>query len=200
MYMLFSRCCFSVSVLLDSPVATLGRYFSFWAGLPNSRMPLKPMDWWAPSVMPTPKSWLPTISTSRAYCEPQRHWPIRAQSSLQPPAHAASLVLVCVCTCVLERPRPPRSDGTCNPKAPISFRPSMVWSSTFSRASFLAGSFTSWSKHEQRQRSHWNVKVTRLYPGTKNTFWNYLKEFSNRPNQLAEKLLLLIIHCCKRGQ
>lgn len=58
------------SVLLDSPVATLGRYFSFWAGVPNSRMPLKPMDWWAPSVMPTPKSWLPTISTSRAYCGP----------------------------------------------------------------------------------------------------------------------------------
>lgn len=54
--------------LVFLPVASLGRYFSFWAGFPKSRMPLKPMDWWAPSVMPTPRSWLPTISTSRAYC------------------------------------------------------------------------------------------------------------------------------------
>lgn len=44
---------------------------------------------------------------------------------------------------MFERPRPPRSAGTCRPKAPISFRPCMVWSSTFSKASFLAGSFTS---------------------------------------------------------
>lgn len=140
------------SVLLDSPVATLGRYFSFWAGFPNSRMPLKPMDWWAPSVMPTPRSWLPTISTSRAYCEPQRQWPIRAQPYLHPQGRAACYVtsLVRVCTWVLDRPRPPRSDGTCKPKAPISFSPSMVWSSTFSRASFLAGSFTSWCMCEQR--------------------------------------------------
>lgn len=83
-YFLFFSGLFLVkSVLLDSPVATLGRYFSFWAGFPNSRMPLKPMDWWAPSVMPTPRSWLPTISTSRAYCEPQRQW--TNQSPARPP-------------------------------------------------------------------------------------------------------------------
>lgn len=38
-----------------------------------------------------------------------------------------------------------------------------------------------------------------IYSGTKNRFLNYLKEFSNRPNKLAEKLLLLIIHCCQHG-
>lgn len=52
----------------------------------------------------------------------------------------------CWHTCVFERPRPPRSAGICSPKAPISFSPSMVWSSTFSRASFFAGSFTSCSQ------------------------------------------------------
>lgn len=51
----------------EIPVASLGRYFSFWAGVPNRRMPLKPMDWWAPRVMPTPRSCIPTISTSLAY-------------------------------------------------------------------------------------------------------------------------------------
>lgn len=51
-----------------SPEASLGRYFSFCAGLPKSRIPLKPMDWWAPRVMPTPRSCIPTISTNLAYC------------------------------------------------------------------------------------------------------------------------------------
>lgn len=125
------------------PVASLGRYFSFWAGFPKSRMPLKPIDWWAPRVMPTPRSWLPTISTKRAYCEDEYHW-IRLSA-----VFTETLGNIYYCaqssrrTCVLVRPTPPRSAGTWRPKAPISFSPSMVWSSTFSSASFLAGSFTS---------------------------------------------------------
>ena len=51
-----------------SPDARSGRYFSFCSGEPYSRMPLNPMDWWAPSVMPTPRSNSPTTSTRRAYC------------------------------------------------------------------------------------------------------------------------------------
>ncbi len=31
-----------------SPVAHLGRYFCFCASVPNSTMPLHPMDWCAP--------------------------------------------------------------------------------------------------------------------------------------------------------
>lgn len=51
-----------------------------------------------------------------------------------------------------------------------------------------------------RQKSHRNVKVKRLQPGNENRILNYLKEFSNRPNKLAEKLLLLIVHCCQHRQ
>ncbi len=31
------------------------------------------MDWWAPRVMPTPRSCIPTISTSLAYCNQSRY-------------------------------------------------------------------------------------------------------------------------------
>lgn len=69
-------------MLVFIPVASLGRYFSFWALFPKSRMPLKPIDWWAPRVMPTPRSWLPTISTSRAYCRMDGYYHIRLTAQL----------------------------------------------------------------------------------------------------------------------
>ena len=34
---------------------------------PLSRIPLNPIDWWAPRTIPIAKSWAPTISTRRAY-------------------------------------------------------------------------------------------------------------------------------------
>ena len=37
--------------------------------LPYRRMPLNPIDWWAPRKIPTAKSSAPTISTSLAYWE-----------------------------------------------------------------------------------------------------------------------------------
>lgn len=33
---------------------TLGKYLAFCSGVPNNNMPLKPIDWCAPNVMPTP--------------------------------------------------------------------------------------------------------------------------------------------------
>lgn len=37
-----------------SPEDTLGRYLAFCSGVPKSKMPLKPIDWCAPNVIPTP--------------------------------------------------------------------------------------------------------------------------------------------------
>lgn len=193
-------------MLLYSPVATLGRYFSFWAGVPNSRMPLKPMDWWAPSVMPTPRSWLPTISTSRAYCEPHRQWPIRAMPCRHPVSHPSTQPLmqpgttpvrsVCVPECWTGRDRPgptaPAGQRHPSPSDPPWCGPLLSPGHRFWQGRSLPDA--------ARQRSHRNVKVKQLCPSTGNRILNYLKEFSNRPNKLAEKLFLLIIQCCQHRQ
>lgn len=89
-------------MLVIIPVASLGRYFSFWAGFPKSRMPLKPIDWWAPRVMPMPRSWPPTISTNRAYCEMDGYYHIRlvAPSCLHScltQSATRQYLLMCVC-------------------------------------------------------------------------------------------------------
>lgn len=39
----------------NSPDVTLGKYFAFCSGVPNNNIPLKPIDWCAPRVIPTPK-------------------------------------------------------------------------------------------------------------------------------------------------
>lgn len=52
-----------------SPPVTRGRYLLFCSGLPNRRIPLNPMDWCAPSVMPTPRSCAPTTCTHEAVSE-----------------------------------------------------------------------------------------------------------------------------------
>ena len=50
----------------SSPEANLGRYCCFWTSVPNRRMPLKPIDWWAPTQIEMPRSCPLTISNRRA--------------------------------------------------------------------------------------------------------------------------------------
>lgn len=40
---------------------------SFCSLVPNNKIPLKTLDWWAPRFIPTPRSLPPSISTSMAY-------------------------------------------------------------------------------------------------------------------------------------
>lgn len=51
----------------NSPEVTRGKYFSFCSLVPNSKIPLKPIDWWAPKTIPTPAK-----HTIRSF-EPKSH-------------------------------------------------------------------------------------------------------------------------------
>lgn len=66
-------------------------------------------------------------------------------------------------TWVLQRPKPPSSLGTCRPNAPSSLRPCKVFSSTCSKESFLAGSFTSWARN-RTPYSEAPLSLTSAYP------------------------------------
>mmetsp|Transcript_600 Transcript_600/g.1858 ORF Transcript_600/g.1858 Transcript_600/m.1858 type:complete len:258 (+) Transcript_600:909-1682(+) len=73
----------SANAATYSPVASFGRYFCFCSSLPKRRIPLKPIDWWAPIAMDRPRS-DPIISPRRAYAEFERPRPSSSVGTCRP--------------------------------------------------------------------------------------------------------------------
>ena len=81
-------------------------------------------------------------------------------------------------TCVFDKASPPCSSGTCIPPDPMSNSCCQVLSSTFSRESFLAASFTSYKSQNKQihsiSQNIWNLGF--LFPWNCD-FWGICLQF-----------------------
>lgn len=168
------------------------------------------MDWWAPRVMPTPRSWPPTISTSRAYCKTDVCYHIRLVAlcwrGCLTQLATIQYLLMCMCyrvnihksdhagipVCLRGQGRPgqlaPAGQRHPSPSGP-------PWCDLLP-----SPRCRSWQDHSppaNRKQTHggWGVSMrSDKYIWELKEVWNYLKEFGDRPHKLSKKLLLLLIH------
>lgn len=115
-------------------------------------------------------------------------------------------------TWVLESPNPPISGGTCSPKAPNSFSPCIVASSTRSSSSFRAALFTScrggWGEIRggdtpKLPPQPWIPQKGREDPlggvSPPKSPRSHLEKAADGAHQLLQRLLLLLTQHCGMG-